>query len=172
MLFIDESFSKNYILVGHLVGIDDVTRLRKSIKSHVLSGQRSIHFVKENESRKKYLLSQFQRLGCKAIWVEILNDNLRDARLKAIDEFLALTGEYQIGGFVIELDETTFISDRTALNGFNKAAAPHTITFDFKSRHEEPLLWVADAVAWSLGRGGVWKTRVQPLVVFTNEFGR
>lgn len=170
-LFIDESFSKNYIMVGHLVETNRVGQLRKAIRSHVLSGQRSIHFVKESNSRRKYLLSQFHRLGCQTIKAEVAIDDLKSARLKALETLIALSGEFQILSFVFELDETTFLSDKAALERHNLGVGNNKITFDFKARHEEPLLWLADAVAWSLGRGGVWKSRVESLVISANPDG-
>jgi hypothetical protein len=30
--------------------------------------------------------------------------------------------------------------------------------------HEEPLLWVPDAIAWAVGRGGDWRRRAEPLL--------
>ncbi len=163
-LFIDESFSKNYILVGHLVPLTNTTRMRKALKTHVLSGQRSIHFVKESDSRRKYLLSQFRRLGCKAIKVEIGGQEHRSARQTALEALLLLADDFLVSKFVLELDETTFRSDRATLNRHNISADKGEITFEFKARHEEPLLWIADAVAWCLGRGGVWKSQLGSLL--------
>jgi hypothetical protein len=170
-LFIDESFSKNYILVGHLVPVSSLTRLRKALKTHVLSGQRSIHFVKESDSRRKYLLSQFRKLGCQTIKVEIVGQDNRSARRNALEALICLAEHFQISNFVVELDETTFRSDRATLNSHNVAAEQGGVTFEFKARHEEPLLWLADAVAWCLGRGGTWKSRVDSLLVDTKKTG-
>jgi hypothetical protein len=171
-LFIDESFRNNYIMVGHLVPLANLTRLRKALKSNVLSGQRSIHFVKESDSRRKYLLSQFRKLGCQTIKVEIAGLDHRNARQSALEALLAIADEFQISNFVLELDETTFLADRATLNNYNIAAEKGEITFEFKARHEEPLLWLADAVAWCLGRGGVWRSRVDPLLADSSKTSR
>jgi len=98
-------------------------------------------------------------------------DDLKSARLKALETLIALSGEFQILSFVFELDETTFLSDKAALERHNLGVGNNKITFDFKARHEEPLLWLADAVAWSLGRGGVWTSRVESLVISANPDG-
>lgn len=42
-----------------------------------------------------------------------------------------------------------------------------TLTYVHESPHQEPLLWIADAVAWSYTRGGDWKRRIQPLIATT-----
>lgn len=37
-------------------------------------------------------------------------------------------------------------------------------TYVHLKRHEEPLLWVSDAVAWCHQKGGPWIARAAPLV--------
>lgn len=116
-------------------------------------------------------MSQFQRLGCQTIKAEVAIDDLKSARLRALEAVISLAGEYQILSFVFELDETTYLSDKAALERHNLSVGNAKITFDFKARHEEPLLWLADAVAWCLGRGGIWKSRVDSLVIPANPDG-
>jgi hypothetical protein len=164
-LFVDESFRNNYILVGHLVETTRTGQLRKAFRSHVLRGQRSIHFVKESDTRRKYLLSQFQKLDCVAIFVELPLEDLRSARLRALKTLLASADDLQITSFVIERDETTVLSDKAALDLHNMVGGRKSLTYDFKVRHEEPLLWFADAIAWSIGRGGDWKSRVESMLI-------
>lgn len=38
------------------------------------------------------------------------------------------------------------------------------LTFGHVGAHEEPLLWVPDAIAWAVGRGGDWRRRARSLV--------
>jgi hypothetical protein len=38
------------------------------------------------------------------------------------------------------------------------------LLYEHLKPHEEPLLWVPDAVAWCYGNGGDWRRRVAPLV--------
>ena len=35
-------------------------------------------------------------------------------------------------------------------------------------RHEEPLLWIADAVGWAWARGGAYKKSVEPILTVTD----
>lgn len=37
-------------------------------------------------------------------------------------------------------------------------------TYEHLAPHEEPLLWVADGVAWAWGAGTDWRRRVAPLL--------
>jgi hypothetical protein len=45
----------------------------------------------------------------------------------------------------------------------------HAVRYDHMHRHEEPLLWAADAIAWAWQRAGDWRDRVRPLVVQFQE---
>jgi hypothetical protein len=38
------------------------------------------------------------------------------------------------------------------------------LVFDHRRGAREPLLWIADAVAWAYGAGGRWLPLVEPLV--------
>ena len=42
--------------------------------------------------------------------------------------------------------------------------APEKLDYAHLGGHEEPLLWVADAVAWAWGAGGQWRRRVGGLI--------
>jgi hypothetical protein len=37
------------------------------------------------------------------------------------------------------------------------------LAYRHSARHEEPLLWIPDAIAWSYTRGGAWRHQVRRL---------
>jgi hypothetical protein len=39
-----------------------------------------------------------------------------------------------------------------------------TLVFDHKIGELEPMLWIADAVAWAFGAGGHWRRLVNPII--------
>lgn len=167
-LYIDESIRERYILVGHLVAANSVGRVRKAVRSHVLAGQRSIHFVKESDSRRKYLLAQFERLDCTALVVAVSGSDPKVARQIALQEILWRTHEYDVQQIVIELDVSSEAFDRATLLAHNRSVdVPLQIDFEFLTRNSEPLLWVADAVAWAVGRQGFWVKRAASMVTRT-----
>lgn len=45
--------------------------------------------------------------------------------------------------------------------GGDRSGSP--VTYAHHSAASEPLLWIADAVAWAWGRGGVWRKQVVDL---------
>ena len=164
VLYVDESFSKNYILVGHLVAANRVGQLRKAIRSHVLSGQRSIHFSGERDSRRRYLLSQFSNLGCQLLVVEVTGMDNKGARAKSLQLMLDLLEKYGLTQIFIELDESTKKLDTQVLMKW-KTENSSSIDFEFARRNEEPLLWLADAIAWCEGRGGDWLRRSASMII-------
>lgn len=47
--------------------------------------------------------------------------------------------------------------------------APARLTYAHLGPNEEPLLWIADAVAWAYGAGGNWRQRTRELVEQVKE---
>lgn len=62
---------------------------------------------------------------------------------------------------VLERDQTVERDDRRWLfEELNKTA----VRYEHRDRHEDALLWAADAIAWCWQHGGPWKLRVAPLI--------
>ena len=38
------------------------------------------------------------------------------------------------------------------------------LSYEHFQPHEDPALWIPDAVAWCFGAGGDWRRRIDPLV--------
>ena len=57
-VFVDETKVRGFTLVGVLVDNRDVARLRRSMRSMLLPGQERIHFAKEQDSRRRLVLSE------------------------------------------------------------------------------------------------------------------
>jgi hypothetical protein len=45
------------------------------------------------------------------------------------------------------------------------------MTYRHATAHEEPLLWLPDAIAWAVGRGGDWRRRAEPLLEKVVDLG-
>ena len=83
----------------------------------------------------------------------------RTALIKAIHGQIINLGATEL---VFELDETARVHDSKLLSDLQTK-----ILWDHRERNQEPLLWVADAVAWCVNRGGEWEKLVRPLIVET-----
>ena len=49
--------------------------------------------------------------------------------------------------------------------------APEDLVYDHMRAHEEPLLWIADAVAWAYGARGEWRPRVAEIIDHVRRVG-
>ena len=125
VLYVDESFSKNYILVGHLVAANRVGQL---------------------------------------LVVEVAGMDNKGARAKSLQLMLDLLEKYGLTQIFIELDESTRKLDTQVLMKW-KTENSSSIDFEFARRNEEPLLWLADAIAWCEGRGGDWLRRSASMII-------
>lgn len=66
---------------------------------------------------------------------------------------------------VLERDESIEQSDRKVLfREVQRYGLTGQLSYAFETAHHEPLLWVADAIAWSYTKGGDWKRHSQPLI--------
>jgi hypothetical protein len=85
----------------------------------------------------------------------------RTALIKAIHGQIAHLGATEL---VFELDETAHAHDSKVLSDLQT-----NILWDHRERNQEPLLWVSDAVAWCVNRGGDWERLVRPLIIETMD---
>lgn len=169
-LFIDESKSKNYLLVCFAAEDKNVIALRKSIKVLLLPGQRSIHFQKESDRVRKRIISTLLGLNVKCLVFRVAGRIALEARRISIQKMVTFGSQSGYGRFVFELDETSLHEDVKVLNEltYSKQLIGE-VSWDHIERHHEPLLWVADAVAWCINRGGDWARMVRPMILETIE---
>lgn len=66
---------------------------------------------------------------------------------------------------MIERDESIEKADRQILfREVRRHGLGDILSYAHEVPHQEPLLWVADAIAWSYTKGGEWKKRADPLI--------
>lgn len=165
-LYLDESKAKDYLIVAAAVVTTDAASTRKALSDLRMKGQRRIHFVRESDSRRRELLSAMTglRLNTHVYKVAGLPEAQARARcLGAIVEDLPSLGASRL---ILERDDSIVQADRRHLRAALEARGlREQITYDHEKAQAEPLLWPADAVAWSYGRGGDWRRRASGLIV-------
>ena len=71
-------------------------------------------------------------------------------------------------GLVLAQDDSTLKSDRRILfEAAGKYGIRDQLTYHHLRAKQEPMLWIPDAVAWCLAKGGEWPDRVRPLITKT-----
>ena len=161
-LYIDECKQKPYLLTATLVLQRENSVARRALRQLLLPGQRSLDFKSENSRRKRQILGVLIKLNFKLLVIKCDALPRHRTRNCAFESLLAYRNAYSISHLVIELDETVRVTDNQLLKQLQEP-----LLWDHRHRHEEPLLWVADAAAWCVNRGGEWERMVRPLIIET-----
>jgi hypothetical protein len=151
--FIDESFKHRFVLVATEVSNSEVNKVRPQLKSLLNPHQSHLHMKKESAAKQREILKFIGGLDLQhyAVSLPTALENISRARQLAL-ELLALhvrTSEISR----ITLDESTHKQRdvRTIDRHFNL----HPVgSISHVPTRNEPMLWIPDAVAWSLTRGG------------------
>ena len=162
--FIDESKAKKYLLVLSLLGPRDLATTRRFLTRTLLAGQRSVHFRKESPRRRTYLIKTFRKLNIRVVVFKDKLGSSVSSRTLLIRRICDEAKRLELSELVFELDQNCFNNDVKLLN-----AVRPDLSWDHRERNQEPLLWVADAVAWCVNRGGEWERVVRPMIVETIE---
>jgi len=162
-VFIDESERREYLLAAVVVDPRELKAARGVLRAMLLGGERRLHFSKERDTRRRELLSRFCEHGFRIhIYVTSTADHHARRRL------LVKVAEDLSPGLLRLVIESRGYRDRDDLGLLidlqRSGVLSQHAAYEHVAPHEEPILWVADGVAWAWGAGGDWKRRVAPLV--------
>jgi len=159
--FIDESKSRDYVVVATHVPEDRFSEIRKGLNSLRMTGQRRIHFVDESNTNRLRILRYMERLELDVrVWVATGLHPVEARGVLLNEMFRSLMNE-NVTVYLLERDETVSADDLkvfTHVRGALTQQSPSRLLF--LSSSQEPLLWISDAYAWSFQRGGDWRNRI------------
>lgn len=165
-LYIDENKGRSYILVAVAIHRTDAGRIRKHLRGLVLPGQRRLHFKKESDSRKRAIISTLVTFGACASVFESTAKSAASARESCLMDLVAFAGRKGHDRLVLERDESIERADhRVLFRELDRNSLRGMVEYSFEAPRTEPLLWIPDAIAWSLAKGGDWRRRIDPLLV-------
>lgn len=167
--FVDETKEKGLLIAATLSEPQHVEAARKALRQKLLKGQRRLHFKQEKDARRQEICSAICDLPVRVYIYDasrIRSQVLaREQSLTRLVQDLASLGGRRL---LIEKDDSVFESDkRTLYKAVEKFSVRGILYYDHMKPHEEPLLWVSDAVAWCVAKGGDWKKRVNPVITST-----
>ncbi|MCP2301475.1 hypothetical protein [Actinokineospora globicatena] len=165
--FVDESSRGDaYLLVAACLDPAQLNRTRKLMKSLLLPGQRELHFKRESPRLRRLALSRMEEagLGCWVYAADCGNGHepARQACLAALT--VDLLGVDATRMVMDSRDDRDRLDEATIRVVLTKIARASGLVYEHHHGPGEPLLWIADAVAWSVGAGGDWGRRSEPLV--------
>ncbi|RII90725.1 hypothetical protein [Clavibacter californiensis] len=165
LLFVDESKAKGYTMVAVVVTAADVADRRREMRALVLRGQRRIHLTSESDSRRRTILSTLTGLGTHAHVVHCASGTDAIGRARCVSATVDRASTDGHERIVLERDQSLEPSDRRVLyREIARRDLRESISYAHETAHQEPLLWIADALAWSYSRGGEWRRRIAPMV--------
>jgi hypothetical protein len=133
-----------------------------------LKGQRRIHFVRESDARRRFILSRLQDLGTRVCLYHVDGLQTQASRTLCLQAIVHDAAEMGVTRVVLETDETVARFDlRTMQSATFRAGLTGTLGYGHAPASSEPLLWAADAIAWSYSKGGNWLRRISAMVITT-----
>ena len=165
--FVDESRrGKQYLMAVVRVAPRELSPLRRKMSALLLPGEREIHFKQEKDSRRRKLVGQISSFTFTAtIYTSEcgrLDEPARQACLARLTEDLAELNAHRL---VLDSREGRDKLDRVTIKRtLDKCGSGPKLTYEHFDGPSEPLLWIADVVAWCWGAGGSWRERLLPLI--------
>ncbi len=167
--FVDESGrGSSYHVCAAVVANGDVHAVRRLARSFCLPGQRRWHFVHERASRRRQIIDALT--ASSQVTTLIFHGKGREDAIRA-ESFHRMVQpllDRNVTRLVIESREGRDHLDRQVLLDELRLRAT-AFGYDHMPPSGDPLLWVADAVAWCSSAGGAWRQRIEPLVVHSQD---
>ena len=159
--FVDETKRPNLLVIVAVVPTGAQAALRKALRAQLHPGQRSLHFTKESPRTRQAVLDV---LAASSIRYRTYRADppsrhvvAREVCLRALARDALVCRPQRI---VIEKDDSVQARDERWLADELGPRRGRSTQFCHMAKHEEPLLWVADAIAWCIQRGQPWAGRV------------
>ncbi|WP_158852394.1 hypothetical protein [Saccharothrix deserti] len=165
-VFVDESNRSSYLLVAAYIPIRRLVSIRALMRSLCFSGERRVHFQAESDNRRRKIMSRLleQPLQVRVYTGRGPKDAIRATLLR---ELVAEVLDAGVQRLVIESRGLARDRDdrREIVGTIQRLRAPSdALAYEHFQPHEDPALWIPDAVAWCFGAGGDWRRRVEPLI--------
>lgn len=165
-IFADESKRSSFVLVAAVISPEDLGEMRQLVSSLRLPRQRRLHFVGERDSRRQQILHAFVGAEVQAVIYD--GTGFRDkkvARDAAVARLTVDAISLRADRLVLELDDSVAAKDRSVIREqLIKAGRPDGLRYEHRRAHQECLLSVPDAIAWSWSKAGPWRKRIEPLI--------
>lgn len=164
-VFVDESKARGFILAASHLTVNSDTQTVRAIQALVRRGQRRIHFKSESDASRRRILSALSALPLATRVYQIAGTPDRSARARCLEALVDDLAASRAARLVIERDASIERNDRrTIRTQLERSGNRDLLTYSHCAPHEEPLLWVSDAVAWCRQANGDWQRRAAPLV--------
>ncbi len=165
-IFADESKRGSFVLVAAVIPSDELAKMRHLMMSLRLPQQRRIHFVAERDSRRRHILQALVAAEARTVIYDGAGyGDAKIARDAAVARLATDAVHMHAHRLVLELDDSVAAKDRSVIREqLVKAGSTPDLHYEHRRAHEECLLSIPDAVAWSWSKAGPWRKRIEPLI--------
>ncbi len=169
--FIDESRRPSgYYVAAAVTVADQVGAARALARGFLLPGQRRWHFTEESDRRRRAILTAIAGSGLVRVVVAHgsgPDPAVRAQCLRQLTPALVQTGVTRV---VIESRAGRDHQDRQVLaRALREVDRP--FAYDHLTPAADAALWLADAVAWSVSKGGPWREVLSPVIDVDRDVG-
>jgi len=157
--FGDESAKAgHYAVLVARVPTSRVDEARTFARSLSKRGARRLHMTKEHDDYRKAVLKKILDRDLFSVWVAHGHGAEPVIRPRCLQRLVVDQQAVSLDRLVLESRESRNHQDRQILAG---CGLPHV----HLQPHEDPLLWVADALAWSFTHGGSRRRAIEAIAV-------
>lgn len=167
-VFVDESMRRDrFLLCSAMYESSALAAARAMVRRLCGPGQWRVHMTKERVSRRREILAAITASPVRAR-IYVSNDRPVPARRQCLTQMLG-----DLAGLGTPVHRIAFesagepedVRDReTIVSCRHRHPSLHETPYEHFRPHEEPLLSVADAIAWAYGAGGDWRRLSEPLI--------
>lgn len=171
-VYVDESKSGAYYIAAAAAAPGDVAPLEREIRALRHGGRSSIHFNSEG-NRRDLLLRRFSEMDVRVSLYMMRGAKDRVARPALLSQLVGDLVTSRASEVIIERDASLEQADRRIIRErLEHLDAIGDLRYSHVGRSDEPLLWIADAVAWCFQAGGQWPKKVAGIVGEVTELNR
>jgi hypothetical protein len=148
-----------------------VPHVRATMSGLLLPGQQRIHTSDESARRRRALLDAVARIDhIDAVALRLRRSKGADrvaCRQRLLEEATGLIADRGVTAWT--LDDMPPAARNRDRNTIGHAVADllanpgRRLVYDHRASRDEPALWVADLIAWTVGAGGDWRRRIGPI---------
>jgi len=172
LLYVDETKARGYVMVAVTVEPRTLPQIRRDLRGLLRPGQRSIHFRKESDRRRREIVSSLMTSDWSATVLSSSSRRESTARAECLAAVVDIAVDSEAAMVVFERDDSTLHQDRRVLfTELRRQHSDHVIRYQHLWRHEDAALWLPDTVAWCFARGGDWLRRISPRIGSVRDVG-
>lgn len=151
--FSDESRRKRtYLMAAVVVPTHAVNDVRRDARGFLRKNQRRVHMAKERQARRNQFLDLIDGFEVEGIAVQVSLSGITDptARTTTLSALASDLIAQEVERWTLDsIDRAERQRDRRDISAvIRNEKPPRLLRFDHQPSASEPMLWIADAVAW------------------------